>query len=130
MRALVLSILLGATAIAAPAQAWVASNGFVVQRIDDMRFQVNSRGRLGPSNAWCAAGDYVIKNLGLPFATPIWRASPTPQRGGEPIVFTLVPSEQHYETGLAQIGNDTGSVSASLAQQLCWVSSSRGWRHD
>lgn len=130
MRALLLSVLLGATALAAPAQAWVARNGFVVERIDDMHFQVNSRGRLGPSNAWCAAGDYVVSVLGLPFATPIWRASPTPQRGGDPIVFTLVPSDRHYETGLAQIGNDSNSVSASLAQQLCWVSGTRGWRND
>lgn len=130
MRALVLSFLLGAVAVAAPAQAWVASNGFVVQRIDDMHFQVNSRGRLGPSNAWCAAGDYVIKVMGLPFSTPIWRASPTPQRGGEPIVFTLSPSDQHYETGLVQIGNNSNTVSASLAQQMCWVSSTRGWSRE
>lgn len=130
MRTLLLSALLATAALAAPAQAWVASNGFVVERIDDLHFQVNSRGRLGPSNAWCAAGDYVIKNLGLPFATPIWRASPKPQRGGDPILFTLVPSDRHYETGLAQIGNETGAVSASLAQQLCWVSGSRGWSLD
>ena len=130
MRALLLSVLLGAGALAAPAQAWVASNGFVVQRIDEMHFQVNSRGRLGPSNAWCAAGDYVIRNMGLPTPTMIWRASPPPQHGGDPILFTLLPSDQHYETGLAQIGNKSGGVTASLAQQLCWVSGSRGWRHD
>ncbi len=130
MRALLLSALFAATAVASPAFAWVASNGFVVKPIDAMHFQVNSRGSLGPTNAWCAAGDYVIKNLGLPFPTMIWRASPPPQRGGEPILFTLVPSDRHYETGLAQIGNKSGGVSASLAQQLCWVAGTRGWSRD
>jgi hypothetical protein len=128
MRAFLISALIGATSLAAPAQAWVASNGFVVQPIDALHFQVNSRGRLGPTNAWCAAGDYVIKNLGLPYPTMIWRASPPPQAGGAPIVFTLDPSDQRYDTGLAQIGNKSGGVSASLAQQLCWVGSSRGYR--
>lgn len=126
MRALLISTLIAAATLASPALAWRASNGFVVERIDEMRFQVNSRGRLGPSNAWCAAGDYVLKVMGLPFATPIWRASPPPQGSGAPILFTLAPSDQHYDTGLAQIGNKSLSVSASLAQQMCWVSGNRG----
>lgn len=126
MRALALSALIAAATLASPALAWRASNGFVVQAIDPLHFQVNSRGRMGPSNAWCAAGDYVVKVLGLPYSTPIWRASPPPQRGGDPMLFTLVPSDRHYDTGLAQIGNKGDSVSAALAQQMCWVVGPRG----
>lgn len=120
-RFLVAGLAVAATLAGGPALAWRSSNGFIVNRTGELQFEVQSRGGLGPSNAWCAAGDFVIRNLGLPTNTRIWRASPPPQKAGKPILFTLSPEDRHYATGLAQIGGSGAAMTAGLAQQICWT---------
>jgi hypothetical protein len=101
-----------------PALAFQSRNNFTVRPIDNTRFEVLSRGGLGNSDAWCAAGDFVIRSRGLPRNTQIWRISPPPRRSGESIVFSLSSQGATSATGLASFGGGS-SVSANHAQNIC-----------
>lgn len=109
-----------AVALAAtPASAYLAKNDKIVRDIDGVRFEVLQRGGLGASEAWCAAGDYALRFLGLPPTTRIWRISPPPRRQGEGITFALTSEGTAGRTGLVQLAGDDGSLSAAHAEQLC-----------
>lgn len=112
--ALVLAL---ASLAAAPASAFVATNGLIVHATPSGGFEVPYRGLSGASDFWCAAGDYVVRELGLAPATRIFRTSPPPRRSGEGITFSLSP-EGATATGLVLWGGG-GSISASHARLLC-----------
>jgi hypothetical protein len=103
---------------AMPAQAYLAQNDLRVEGQGD-RFEVLASPGMGPSRAWCAAGDYVVVILGLPSSTPMWRISEPPRKAGEGIVFALSPDGAASETGLIQIGENDASLTAGAARALC-----------
>ena len=106
-------------ALALPAQAFIAKNELIVEPRPDGTFEVPYRGLSGASDFWCAAGDYVVRDLGLPAGTRIYRVSSPPRRGGQGVTFSLTP-EGATKTGLVLFGGGR-SVSASHARALCDV---------
>jgi putative hemolysin len=103
---------------AAPAQAWVAQNGLLVQPVNATDFFVPYRGRPAATSFWCAAGDYVIRRMGLPPGTRVFRLSAPPRPSGEGILFSLSP-EGAQDRGVLVWGSKDAGMSASLAQTYC-----------
>jgi hypothetical protein len=101
-----------------PAQAFVASNGLVVQQVNATDFFVPFRGRSAATSFWCAAGDFVVRRLSMPGGTRIFRLSPPPRRGGDGILFSLSP-EGAQDRGVQVWGSRDAGMSASLAQTYC-----------
>ncbi|MDA9865108.1 hypothetical protein N9C96_00350 [bacterium] len=106
---------LGTTA--GTASAWIAKNDLIVKSTGENSFEVAYRGRVGASDFWCAAGDYVYRSLNLASNTRIYRTSAPPRRAGQGITFSLAPVGA-TRTGLIQFGNQRG-VSVSHARTLC-----------
>lgn len=102
---------------ALPAQAFIARNGLVVEARPNGSFEIPYRGLSGASDFWCAAGDYVVRDLGLPPETRIFRLSSPPRRGGQGVTFSL-SSDGATKTGLILLGGGR-SISASHARALC-----------
>ncbi len=102
----------------APAQAYIASNGLLVQPVNATDFFVPFRGRPAASSFWCAAGDYAVRSLGLPPGTRIFRLSAPPRRSGDGILFSLNP-EGAQDRGVQVWGSKDAGMSASLAQTYC-----------
>lgn len=103
--------------IAAPAMAFEARNGInVIGSADQIEVQP-SAGQAAPQS-WCAAGDYVMRGLGLPAETPIYRLSAPPRRGGESVLFG-VGAGPGEKTGLFRFGAADNAVSAAHARGLC-----------
>ncbi len=117
LRSKLLSVVLAVGLAATPALAFQSQNNFTVRQIDSTRFEVRSRGGLGASDAWCAAGDFVIRGLRLPRQTTIWRISEPPRPSGQGIVFSLSSQGAASTTGLA--GSGGSSVTASHGQAMC-----------
>ena len=120
LRNVLLTAALGAGLATTPAAAFTTENGFTVKQIDRNRFEVLPRGGLGVSDAWFAAGDFVIRALGQPRSTQIWRISEPPRSSGQSIVLSLSSEGAASSTGLATTGGGA-SISASHGQQLCWA---------
>jgi hypothetical protein len=118
LRSRLVPLVLAAGLAATPAAAWQSTNNFTVRQLDQNRFEVLSRGGLGNSDAWCAAGDFVIRGLRLPRNTQIWRLSEPPRRSGQSIVFSLSANGAASSTGLAGFGGGA-SVSANHGQNIC-----------
>ncbi len=118
LRRHLLPVLLAAGLAASPAAAFQAQNNFTVRQLDNTRFEVLSRGGLSNSDAWCAAGDFVIRSLRLPRNTQIWRISEPPRGSGQSIVFSLSSQGATSTTGLASFGGGA-SVSANHGQNIC-----------
>lgn len=115
--------LLAALAVAAavtvsPAQAFVASNGLWVQRVNETDFFVPFRGRSGATSFWCAAGDFVVRGLDLRPGTRVFRLSSPPRPSGEGMMFSL-RSEGAQDRGVQVWGSEDAGMSASLAQTYC-----------
>jgi hypothetical protein len=127
LRNRVIPLLLAAGLAAWPAAAWQSDNSFTVRQLDQNRFEVLSRGGLGASDAWCAAGDFVVRGLRLSRSTQIWRISEPPRRSGESIVFSLSSKGAASSTGLASFGGGS-SLSAGHGQNIC--SSLRAMRRE
>ncbi len=109
-----------AALLATPAQAFVATYPFTVESTGPQEFTVafaTSRYEIG---YWCAAGEFVTRELDLPNKTRIYRVTPIPRRVGEGIVFTLDPAAGLRENGLSIFGgDDDGSISAGQALAFC-----------
>lgn len=99
------------------APAWIAQNGLVVEPSGDSDFSVPYRGKSGARDFWCAAGDYVIRELRRPPGTRIYRTSSPPRRSGQGIRFSLSP-EGAKKPGLLIIGDGRG-VTAGHARNFC-----------
>jgi hypothetical protein len=104
-------------ALATPAAAFRATNGFTVDSTGPQEFVVNFRSTRNETAYWCAAGEFVTRELGLPSKTRIYRASPKPRGAGQGITFTLDPAAAAPGAGLSTVsaGGD-GSVSAGHAR--------------
>jgi hypothetical protein len=120
LRSRLLPLILAAGLAASPAAAWQSQNNFTVRQLDQNRFEVLSRGGLSASNAWCAAGDFVIRALGRPVTTVIWRISEPPRRSGQSIVFSLSAEGAATSTGLVGVSRDGASSTAAHSQNICW----------
>jgi hypothetical protein len=112
---------------ASPAHAYLAQNDLRVEGRAN-GFEVLASPGMGPSRAWCAAGDYVVVILGLPSTTPVWRMSEPPRKPGEGIQFALSPDGAASTSGLFQFGDSDASLTAGAARALCW--SEKDWGDD
>ncbi len=99
------------------ANAHITREGQVVRPLSPGSFEVLWRGRSGPRDFWCAAGDYARYELGLSGNTRLFRTSPVPRRAGESVRFSL-SSEGAQPTGLALIGGGN-SISVAHARLQC-----------
>jgi hypothetical protein len=105
------------TSLASPAAAFRATNGFTVDNIGPQEFVVNFRVTRNENAYWCAAGEFVTRELGLPSKTRIYRASPKPRGAGQGITFTIDPAAAAPGAGQSTIGaGGDGSVSAGHAR--------------
>ena len=73
--------------VTSQANAFLAENDLIVKATGAETFEVPYRGLSGPSDFWCAAGDYVIRDLKRPADTLIYRTSSPPRRAGRGNVF-------------------------------------------
>ncbi len=102
---------------AAPAHAFTARTGLSSSR---MRTALPSlRGMAEPADFWCAAGDYAIRALHMNPTEVVYRAPPPRRGSGEPVRFTLDPSQSAEKTGLFILGAQGGGITAGHAQSLC-----------
>ena len=111
-------IILALAALAAPAQAFTAQNGMRVEATGPQGFTVRFPSPAAETQYLCAAGDFVIRGLGLPGATRIYRSSPPPRKQGQGIAFTLDAGqkvEMALFTSLGAKDND-GGISAAVAR--------------
>lgn len=117
-RPLIISALL--LAFAAPASAFTAKNGMRVQPVDLQSFIVEFPSPDAETQYLCAAGDYVIRGLGLSARTRIYRASPPPRKQGQGITFTLDASKKTTMALFTEFGKDKGdgSISAGSARDI------------
>jgi len=119
---------------------WRASNGMIVVA-DATRatgFSVVSQPRAGPSDFWCAAGDYAERRLGARPVTPVFIAEgrvPSPLSWGRfAVSFALedpgapVPEPSGLRAVLLPIDTPGVSVSAAQGRSFC-RDSRRRMRH-
>jgi hypothetical protein len=113
-----LPVLAALLMFAEPSVAFRATNGFTVTQTGPQDFVVNYRVTRNETSYWCAAGEFVTRDLGLPAKTRIYRASPPPRGAGEGIAFTLDSAAAAPEGGLSNFsaGGGDGSVSAGHAR--------------
>ena len=104
--------------MASPAMAFQARNGVMVSGDAQAIVVAPSAGQAAPQS-WCAAGDFVIRGLGMPAGTPVYRITPPPRRGGGSVTFSLSPDGASDRTGLIRLIGEENSVSAGHAQSLC-----------
>ncbi len=110
---------LALTLVAVPAEAFRAQNDMIVEPRGTGGFHVNYQGgRAGAPDFWCAAGDYVVRDLGRSPGTPIYRTASVPRRAGHGLEFSLSPKGAK-RTGLVTIFGSKTSVTAGAARALC-----------
>ena len=117
LKPIIFSVAVALSAMPGAASAWIAGNGLIVKPTGTATFDIPYRGRSGPRDFWCAAGDYVRYELNLPGITRIYRTSSVPRRSGQGISFSL-SSDSAQPSGLAIIGGHRG-IRAVHAQSLC-----------
>ena len=111
--------LIAAALLANPVQAFRAQNDMIVQPLGKSGFHVAYKGgRAGAPDFWCAAGDYVVRELGRSPATPIYRTTGIPRRAGQGLDFSLSP-EGAKPTGLVTLLGKRDSLSAGSARAYC-----------
>jgi hypothetical protein len=118
---LALVLAFAAPAAAVPASWFRAVNGMWVEPETPRKFYVPWRGQPGPQVFFCAAGDYVIRRLGLPQSTRIYRLSEPPRRAGEGIWFSLDAEGAASKTGVTTLANSgpANSLSAAASKSFC-----------
>lgn len=112
-----LLILFAMLVMASPASAFMARNSLIVEARGADAFHVPYRGKPAIEEFWCAAGDYVIRELHLPPQTVIYRTSSPPRRAGQGISFNL-SGEGATRSGLILLSGGRG-ISAAFARHLC-----------
>ncbi len=116
------AILILAATLATPAAAFRAQNGLIVKVEGPEHFVVPFAGLGGPSDFWCAAGDYAYRKLGLPTKQLLYRASEPPRRSGEGIRFSTNPADAASSTGLLVLGAKGGGLTIGMARAFCETS--------
>ena len=119
MKPMLAALALAGSLFALPAHAFQAQNDLIVDG-EASNFHVRMSPGQGASQSWCAAGDFVIRGLGLSPLTRIYRTSEPPRRQGEGVSFSLSPEGAASRTGLMIIGGDGISLNAAFAQQHCF----------
>ena len=100
------------------ASAFFAQNGLTVRGTGEGSFTVPFQGSPAIRDFWCAAGDYVVRDLHLPHNTRIYRLTPKPRKSGQGIDFSL-SSDGAQPSGLIRFfGKDEG-LSAAAARHFC-----------
>ena len=110
-------LIAAALAAATPAAAFRAENGLTVEPVDTSSFYVPWRGKSGARHFWCAAGDYVIRELNLPSSTDIYRYDAPVRAQGEGIRFGFDPARAQ-NTGLIRLYGGKG-LNAAYARTFC-----------
>lgn len=88
--------------LASPASAFWAKNGMEVSPVDRQTFRVEFMSVESEKQYLCAAGDYVIRALGMSVRTRFYRESPAPRKRGQGITFTL---DESRKTDLGMISS-------------------------
>lgn len=88
--------------LASPASAFRAKNGMEVTAVDRQTFTVQYMSVESEKQYLCAAGDYVIRALGMSARTRFFRESPAPRKRGQGITFTL---DESRKTDLGMISS-------------------------
>lgn len=109
-------LMFAALVFALPAEAFTAQNGMRVRPVDAQTFVVEFPSPEAETQYLCAAGDYVIRELGLPARTRIYRASPPPRKQGQGITFTLDAARQTPMGLFTRFGKDKGDESISAGE--------------
>ncbi|MFZ5710491.1 MAG: hypothetical protein ACOY4T_12565 [Pseudomonadota bacterium] len=109
---------LAAVTLASPAPAWTARNGLDVEptgRPGEVVVEYDPR--LIDTDFWAAAGDYVIRAMGMPASTRLYRSA-TPRRRGQGYFFTINKDDGTPTSGISSFGKDrdNSSISAGHAQ--------------
>lgn len=104
--------------LASPVFAFSARNGMDVRAVDAQTFVVEFPSPYDEKQYLCAAGDYVIRALGMSALTRIYRASPPPRKQGQGITFTLDETKKVQLGLLSSFGKDKGDggISAGNAR--------------
>jgi hypothetical protein len=102
-----------------PAHAYLSQNSLHVQG-DASAFVVQASPGMSAPDAWCAAGDYAIRYLGLARSDRIWRVSEPPRRAGQGISFATSGTGAASKSGLIRLNETDASLTATAAQGLCW----------
>jgi hypothetical protein len=102
-----------------PAHAYLSQNSLRVQG-SASGFEVQFSPGMGAANAWCAAGDFAVRYLGLPGTAQIWRVSEPPRGVGEGVSFATSPAGAATKSGLIRLNEQDASLTAGAAQALCW----------
>ncbi|WP_147435471.1 hypothetical protein [Paenirhodobacter hankyongi] len=121
MRALAPLLTAAALALSAgtaSAGDFLALNGLRVVPAGGQEFHVAFGGLTGNDDFWCAAGDFVLRGLGLPPSTRIYRTSPPPRRAGEGVDFSLSDARA-ADSGFTRFGARDKGMSAAAAQHFC-----------
>ncbi len=121
MRALAPLLTAAALALAAgtaSAGDFLALNGLRVAPAGGQEFHVAFGGLTGNDDFWCAAGDFVLRGLGLPPSTRIYRTSPPPRHAGEGVDFSLSDARA-ADSGFTRFGARDKGLSAAAAQHYC-----------
>lgn len=108
-------------ALAIPSTWFRAVNGMWVEPETPGKFYVPWKGDPGAQVFFCAAGDYVIRRLGMPQSTRIYRLSEPPRRAGEGIWFSLDPEGAASRTGVTTLlsSGPQNSLSAAASKGFC-----------
>ena len=110
----------GLAVLAAPVQAFYARNGMYVTPLDAETFAVEFPSYDNETQYLCAAGDYVLRALGMSALTRIYRASPPPRKQGQGIIFTLDETKK-VKLGLVtnfSANKGDGGISAGTARDV------------
>jgi len=102
---------------AMPAHAFTAQNRMTVIGTNSTDFLVAFDFVPNETDYLCAAGDFLIRGLGLPSKTRFFRASPPPRKQGKGILFTTDPARK-VKMGLFTSFSaepDDGGISAGVA---------------
>jgi len=111
---------LAAGAVQAAETGFPAVNGLTVRPTGAQEFHVAFGGLVGNDDFWCAAGDYVIRGLGLPPSTRVYRTSAPPRHAGEGVDFSLSDAKA-TDSGLTRFGAKDKGMSAAAAQNFCQI---------
>ena len=116
--------------LASPAFAFWAKNGMEVTPVDNNTFVVQFMSVENEKQYLCAAGDYVIRALGLSTRTRFYRESPAPRKSGEGITFTLDPARKvpMRMFNWLWVDDDDGGISVVNARSSYCFSSRGDWR--
>lgn len=123
----VLSAAVAVIALAQPSHAFTAQNGMTVTQIDATDFMVAYKSLPSETEYLCAAGDYVVRALGLPSKTRLFRASPPPRKQGQGIRFTTDPTRKvkmglftSFGTQPSDGGISAGAATGAYCERILW----------